>query len=355
MRKRILAALTAASLAVSLAACGSAGSSAAASESTAAGTGTTEAAEEAEDAAEGADAATGETFTVGICQQMPHVALDAATQGFKDALVEAFGEGGVEFDEQNAQGDSNTCNTIVNSFVSSGYDLIMANGTSALQAAQAGTADIPILGTSVTEYGVALGIDGFDGTVGGNVSGTSDLAPLDEQAQMLADLFPVAEYPNVGMLYCSAEPNSAYQVEQVSSFLTEMGYICTDYSFSDSNDLATVVTSASTACDVIYVQTDNTAASNTEIIQNICLPAGVPIIAGEEGICGGCGVATLSISYYDLGYATGEMAVKVLSGEADIAEMPIEYAPNFTKKYNAANAEALGVAIPEDYEAIAAE
>ena len=247
------------------------------------------------------------------------------------------------------------CNTIVNSFVSSGYDLIMANGTSALQAAQAGTADIPILGTSVTEYGVALGIDGFDGTVGGNVSGTSDLAPLDEQAQMLADLFPVAEYPNVGMLYCSAEPNSAYQVEQVSSFLTEMGYTCTDYSFSDSNDLATVVTSASTACDVIYVPTDNTAASNTEIIQNICLPAGVPIIAGEEGICGGCGVATLSISYYDLGYATGEMAVKVLSGEADIAEMPIEYAPNFTKKYNAANAEALGVAIPEDYEAIAAE
>ena len=120
MRKRILAALTAASLAVSLAACGSAGSSAAASESTAAGTGTTEAAEEAEDAAEGADAATGEAFTVGICQQMPHVALDAATQGFKDALVEAFGEGGVEFDEQNAQGDSNTCNTIVNSFVSSG-------------------------------------------------------------------------------------------------------------------------------------------------------------------------------------------------------------------------------------------
>ena len=355
MRKRILAALTAASLAVSLAACGSAGSSAAASESTAAGTGTTEAAEEAEDAAEGADAATSEAFTVGICQQMPHVALDAATQGFKDALVEAFGEGGVEFDEQNAQGDSNTCNTIVNSFVSSGYDLIMANGTSALQAAQAGTADIPILGTSVTEYGVALGIDGFDGTVGGNVSGTSDLAPLDEQAQMLADLFPVAEYPNVGMLYCSAEPNSAYQVEQVSSFLTEMGYTCTDYSFSDSNDLATVVTSASTACDVIYVPTDNTAASNTEIIQNICLPAGVPIIAGEEGICGGCGVATLSISYYDLGYATGEMAVKVLSGEADIAEMPIEYAPNFTKKYNAANAEALGVAIPEDYEAIAAE
>ena len=320
MRKRILAALTAASLAVSLAACGSAGSSAAASESTAAGTGTTEAAEEAEDAAEDADAATGEAFTVGICQQMPHVALDAATQGFKDALVEAFGEGGVEFDEQNAQGDSNTCNTIVNSFVSSGYDLIMANGTSALQAAQAGTADIPILGTSVTEYGVALGIDGFDGTVGGNVSGTSDLAPLDQQAQMLADFFPADQYPTVGMLYCSAEPNSAYQVEQVTSYLTEMGYTVEDYSFSDSNDLATIATNASTSC--------------------------------EQGICSGCGVATLSISYYDLGYATGEMAVQVLTGEADISTMPIEYAPNFTKMYNPSNCEALNITVPDDYVAI---
>ena len=352
--KKLLALMLALGMTVSLAACGGSTDSA---DTTASESETTEESTDAAETEETADAAevSGDgSYVIGICQLVQHEALDAATQGFKDAITEALGDA-VTFTEQNAQGDSNTCNTIVNSFVSSGYDLIMANGTSALQAAQAGTADIPILGTSVTEYGVALGIDGFDGTVGGNVSGTSDLAPLDEQAQMLADLFPVAEYPNVGMLYCSAEPNSAYQVEQVSSFLTEMGYTCTDYSFSDSNDLATVVTSASTACDVIYVPTDNTAASNTEIIQNICLPAGVPIIAGEEGICGGCGVATLSISYYDLGYATGEMAVKVLSGEADIAEMPIEYAPNFTKKYNAANAEALGVTIPEDYEAIAAE
>lgn len=292
------------------------------------------------------------TYTIGICQQQPHEALDSATQGFKDALVEAFGEDGVTFDEQNAQGDANTCSTIINGFVSSSYDLIMANGTNALQAAAAGTSEIPILGTSVTEYGVALGIDGFDGTVGGNVSGTSDLAPLDQQATMLSDLFPVEEYPNVGMLYCSAEPNSEYQVEQVTKYLTELGYTCTDYSFSDSNDLATIATSAANECDVIYVPTDNTAASNTEIINNICLPAGVPIIAGEEGICGGCGVATLSISYYDLGYATGEMAAKILKGEADISTMPIEYAPNFTKKYNPTNCEELGVTVPDDYVAI---
>ena len=345
MRKAI-SILTAACMALSFAACsadGSSSSSAAEESSSVSESSSTEESSEA-----GTDAAD-TVYTIGICQQQPHEALDAATQGFIDALTEEFGEDGVTFDTQNAQGDANTCTTIINGFVSSGYDLIMANGTTALQAAAAGTADIPILGTSVTEYGVALGIDGFDGTVGGNVSGTSDLAPLDEQAQMLADFFPAEEYPNVGMLYCSAEPNSEYQVEQVTNYLTEMGYTCTDYSFSDSNDLATVAQNAASNCDVIYVPTDNTAASNTEIINNICLPAGVPIIAGEEGICKGCGVATLSISYYDLGYTTGQMAIKVLTGEADISTMPIEYAPNFTKKYNPTNCEALNITVPDDY------
>ena len=344
MRKAI-SILTAACMALSFAACSADGSSSSAADesSSVSQSSSTEESSEADTDAEGT------VYTIGICQQQPHEALDAATQGFMDALTEQFGEDGVTFDSQNAQGDTNTCTTIINGFVSNGYDLIMANGTTALQAAAAGTADIPILGTSVTEYGVALGIDGFDGTVGGNISGTSDLAPLDEQAQMLADFFPAEEYPNVGMLYCSAEPNSEYQVEQVTNYLTEMGYTCADYSFSDSNDLATVAQNAASNCDVIYVPTDNTAASNTEIINNICLPAGVPIIAGEEGICKGCGVATLSISYYDLGYTTGEMAAKILTGEADISTMPIEYAPNFTKKYNPTNCEALNITVPDDY------
>lgn len=293
-----------------------------------------------------------QTYTVGICQLVQHEALDAATQGFKDALTEAFGDA-VTFDEQNAQGDSNTCSTIINSFVSGGVDLILANATPALQAAVAGTNEIPILGTSVTEYGVALEIDDFDGTVGGNVSGTSDLAPLDEQAAMLNELFPDAK--NVGLLYCSAEANSQYQVDTVKAALEEMGYTCEYYAFSDSNDLSSVVTTAASESDVIYVPTDNTAASNTEIINNICLPAEVPVVAGEEGICAGCGVATLSISYYDLGYGTGEMAVRILKDGEDISQMPIEYAPQFTKKYNAANCEALGIEVPDDYEAIEAE
>lgn len=288
-------------------------------------------------------------YTIGICQLVQHDALDAATQGFKDAIVDELGEDAVEFLEQNAQGDSNTCATIVTDFVSKDVDLILANATAALQAAAAGTADIPILGTSITEYGVALEIDDFDGTVGGNVSGTSDLAPLEEQANMLAELCPDAK--TVGLLYCSAEPNSQYQVDEVQKFLEDLGYTCTQYAFSDSNDLSSVCTSAATESDVIYVPTDNTVASNTGIIDGICAPAGVPVIAGEEGICAGCGVATLSISYYDLGVATGKMAVKVLQGE-DISEMPIEYAPNFTKKYVASRCSALGIEVSDDYVAI---
>ena len=293
----------------------------------------------------------GQTYNIGICQLVQHDALDAATQGFEDALTEEFGDA-VTFDEQNAQGDSNTCSTIINGFVSNGVDLILANATPALQAAAAGTNEIPILGTSVTEYGVALELEDFDGTVGGNISGTSDLAPLADQAAMLQELFPDAE--NVGLIYCSAEANSQYQVDTVKACLEELGYACELYAFSDSNDLSSVTTTASSECDVIYVPTDNTVASNTEIINNICQPAGVPVIAGEEGICAGCGVATLSISYYDLGVATGKMAARVLNGE-DISAMPIEYAPNFTKKYNADICEALGVTIPDDYVAIGAE
>ena len=351
--KKILALVMAMTMAVGLTACGGSGTAGSTADTSAEESAAAE--DTAEDTASAEDAQTssaGDSYTIGICQLVQHEALDAATQGFKDALTEAFGDA-VTFDEQNAQGDSNTCSTIVNDFVSGGVDLILANGTAALQAAAAGTNEIPTLGTSITEYGVALDLDDFSGTVGGNISGTSDLAPLDEQAAMLNELFPDAE--NVGLLYCSAEANSQYQVDTVKAALEELGYTCEYYAFSDSNDLSTIATNAASQCDVIYIPTDNTAASNTEIINNICQPAGVPIIAGEEGICAGCGVASLTISYYDLGVATGEMAVKILTGEADVSEMPIEYAPQFTKKYNKTICDALGITIPEGYEEIVTE
>ena len=290
------------------------------------------------------------TYTVGICQLVQHVALDAATQGFKDALTEKLGDK-VKFDEQNASNDSANCITIINGFLAENVDLIMANATAALQAAQAATADTPILGTSITHYGTALDIADWTGATGMNISGKSDLAPLDGQAAMLKELFPDAK--KVGLIYCSAEANSLYQIGVIKGYLTEMGYECTDYAFTDSNDVASVVTNACAGSDVLYVPTDNTAASCTEAIRNVIEVEKVPVVAGEEGICKGCGVATLSISYYELGKVTGEMAYEILVNGADVSTMDVRLAPTFTKEYNAELCELLGVTVPEDYVAIA--
>ena len=289
-------------------------------------------------------------YVIGVCQLMPHVALDAATEGFVAAVKEGLGEENVEFDIQVAAGDTATCAPIVSSFVSKNVDLIMANATPALQAAAAATSKIPILGTSVTEYGVALQINDFNGTVGGNISGTSDLAPLDQQAAMVKEWFPDAK--TVGLLYCSAEANSKYQVDTVQQELEAMGLTCTQYPCSDTNDLQAVTQKAAAESDVLYIPTDNTIAGATGTVDGICRAAGVPVMAGEEGIAAGCGVATLSISYYDLGYTTGKMAVKILKGEADISKLPVAYSETFTKKYNAEICADLNLTVPEGYTAI---
>ena len=271
-------------------------------------------------------------YEIGIVQIVEHPALDAATAGFKQAVIDELGADMVKFNYQNAQNDANTCSTIVNQFVSNNVDLIMANATPALQAAAAATGDIPILGTSVTEYGVALDLSDFNGTVGGNISGTSDLAPLDAQAAMIAEWFPDAQ--SVGLLYCSKEANSKYQVDVMKAELEAKGLTVSMHPFSDSNDLAQICTTAAANCDVIYVPTDNTVANNATAIDSVCRPAGIPIIAGEAGVCAGCGIATLSIDYYDLGYATGKMAVRILKDGEDITKMPIEYAPEVSYLYN---------------------
>ena len=292
------------------------------------------------------------TYKVGVVQLVQHEALDAATKGFTDALKEALGDK-VEVVKKNASGDSNNCSTIVNGFISDKVDLIMANATPALQAAASATSTIPILGTSVTDYATALEIADWTGTVGGNISGTSDLAPLDKQAAMLQELFPNAK--KVGMLFCSSEPNSKYQVDEVTKLLSAAGITCTEYTFTDSNDVSSVTQKACDDSDVLYIPTDNTAASNTEAIANVVLAAGTPVIAGEAGICKGCGVATLSIDYYELGKITGQMAAKILTGEADISTMPVEFAPTATKQANMANCEKLGITVPADYTALATE
>ena len=290
-----------------------------------------------------------EKFVVGVCQLVPHEALDAATKGFVDALKQELGEENVEIIEKVGGGDMATCTPIINDFVAKDVDLIMANATPALQAAAAATEDIPILGTSVTEYGVALEIENFSGTVGTNISGTSDLAPLDQQAAMIKEWFPDAK--NVGLLYCSAEANSKYQVEKVKAELEGMGITAKLYAFADTNDLQMVTQAAADESDVVYIPTDNTVAAATGTVYDVCSAAKTPVIVGEEGICKGCGVATLSISYYDLGVTTGKMAAKILKGEANISEMAIEYAPA-TKKYNATICQELNLTAPEGYVAI---
>lgn len=293
------------------------------------------------------------SYKVGICQLVQHPALDAATAGFMDTLkekVEAAGKT-VEFDKQNASGENTVCTTIVNNFVAADYDLILANATASLQAAANATLKIPILGTSITDYASALNLTGWNGTVGGNISGTSDLAPLDKQADIFTDLLPEAK--KVGILYCSAEPNSKYQADTIKPYLEAKGITVTYYSFTDSNDIATVLNGLKNKVDALYIPTDNTAANNTALIDSICRPARIPIVAGEEGICGGCGIGTLSISYRSLGEKTGEMAAEILLEGKLVSDMPVQYADATTYKYNAAICTELGITVPQNYEAIA--
>lgn len=290
-----------------------------------------------------------QVYQVGICQLVQHEALDAATLGFTEALKEALGDQ-VVIEEQNASNDQATCATIINQFVASDVDLIMANATPALQAAIAATDSIPIVATSITDYATALEISDWTGTTGMNVTGTADLAPLEEQAAMILELVPEAK--KVAILYCSAEPNSKYQSDIVTGELQKLGIEVEEFTFADSNDVMLVTEAAAAAADVIYVPTDNTVASNTEMINSVAEDAGVPIIAGEEGICKGCGIATLSIDYYSIGYRAGEMAADILANGADPAAMEIDFAKELTKKAMASRCEALGIAVPEGYELI---
>ena len=337
--KKVTKMLLSALLCSSLIACGSSN----------ADSGSTATAEPTETAT--AEAADGKVYNVGIVQLVQHVALDASAQGFQDALKEALGEDKVNFNYQNAAGDSATCNTIVSSFVTEQDDLILAIATPALQAAANGTDVIPVLGTAITEYGTALSIDNFNGTVGTNVSGTSDLAPLDQQAAMFDELVPDAK--TIGIFYCSNEANSKYQAEVVQEALEKSGKTVVVKTFSDSNDVQSAITSLVAEVDAVYIPTDNTAASNTGLIDPVCSDAKIPVICGEEGIMSGCGIATLSIDYYELGKTTGAMAAKILKGESNVSEMPIEYYQNPVKKYDAARCELLGITVPSDY--IAAE
>lgn len=293
-----------------------------------------------------------DVYKIGICQQMEHQALDSATEGFQDALIEKLGKEKVEFDYQNAQGEQTNCASIATKFVNSNVDLIMANGTTSLQACAAATADIPVVGTSVTDY-VTAGVAESNDAPGRNVTGTSDLAPVDKQIELLLELVPDAK--KAGILYCSSEANSVYQAEKAEEALKAENMEVERYTVADSNDIQQVVTKMSDSCDVIYIPTDNTIANNMEGVKNITVPAGIPVICGEENMCAVGGLATLSISYYNIGYNAGLMAYEILVNGKNPADMPIQYADEVTVKYNADVAAALGMKMPEDMVAIERE
>lgn len=295
-----------------------------------------------------------ENYTVGIVQLVTHDALDAATNGFKDALTEKLAEAGrtVTFDYLNASNDITMCTTIVNKFVSGDVDLIMANATPALQSAYNATTNIPIIGTSVTDYGVALGINDFNGTVGSNATGVADLAPLDQQVAMMVDLLGLKSGDKVAILYCSAEANSKYQADVVKADFENRGMTADIKTFTDSNDIASVCQGIVGKYKAVYVPTDNTVAASTGTIDNILRSANIPVFAGEEGICRGCGFATLSISYYNIGKKAGEMAAEILLGKIDIRETAIAYDQSPVKKYNASICKDLGITVPEGYTVI---
>ena len=288
----------------------------------------------------------GTTYTIGIIQYMEHNALDQATEGFRDYLTEKLGDS-VEFDYDNAQGEQTNCGTIVTKFVTDGVDLIMANATPAVQAAREATDTIPIIGTSVTDY-VESGLIESDDAPGGNVTGASDLNPVDVQVELMQTLCP--DVQTVGIVYCSAEANSEIQANEATAAFEAAGYTVNTYTAADSNELQSVFTQACSEVDAFYEPTDNLIANNMELVRNITVPAGKPVICGEESMCLAGGLATYSISYYDLGYAAGEQAYEILVNGADPATTPIYHfeTSDLTLVVNEEVAAELNIEIPEE-------
>lgn len=285
-------------------------------------------------------------FQIGIVQLAEHPALDEATRGFKEFLTEKLGDK-VQFSVQNAQGEQTNCTTIVNQFVSSKVDLIMANATNAVKAAREATSDIPVVGTSVTDY-VFSGLVASNEAPGANVTGASDMNPVNVQVQLMKTLCP--EVKTVGIVINSGEENSAIQAEEAKTAFEAEGFTVKIYSVADTNEIQTVVTAACNEVDAFYEPTDNLIAANVPTMSNITTAAGKPVICGEGGMCESGFLATYAISYYELGRAAGEQAFNILVNGADPATTPIFFfdVSQLTLVVNEQNAAELGITIPEE-------
>ena len=280
-------------------------------------------------------------YNIGVLQIVQHEALDNATKGFEDALREKLGDK-VKFDEKNAAGEPANCALIANQFVADDVDLIFANATPSLQAAVQATDTIPVVATSVTAFKVALSISDWTGFTGINATGTSDLAPLDQQAAQLVELVPDAK--KVAIFFCNSEANSVFQADEIEKHFAKLGIETQRFTFADSNDIAQVAMNACEWADAVYLPTDNTAAAYVSADQ-----FSKPVIAGEAGICKKAGVATISITYYDIGYRAGEMAYEILVNGADPATMKVEEVTKTEKMYNKELCDKFNITIPEGY------
>ena len=292
-----------------------------------------------------------ESYKVGVIQLVEHGALDAATRGFKNKLTELLGEGNVEIDVQVAQGEVANCATLATKFVNDDVDLIMANATPALTAAAAATGDIPVLGTSVTDF-VSAGVLKDEAIPGVNISGTSDLVSIEAQIELLLTLCPEAK--TVGILYCSSEPNSVFQANLAEAALKAANVEVKIMTVSDSSEIQTVLTMALGEIDALYIPTDNLLADNMGIVGNLTIPEKLPVITGEENMCRVGGLATVSISYEKLGEMTAEMAYDVLVNGAKIEEMAVRHMEmdQYTFAYNPNTAAELGITMPENMTAL---
>lgn len=286
-------------------------------------------------------------FSIGIIQLGEHVALDSARDGFIKALADngyADGEK-VTIDVQNAQFDQSNLSTISDLFVSNKVDLVLAIATQAAQAIKGKTDSIPILGTAVTDYVVAKLVDSNE-VPGGNVSGTSDMNPIKEQIDLLVKLVPDAK--TVGCIYTSSEDNSILQAKIAKAAIEALGMSYVEVTISNSNDVQQAMQTLVGKCDAIYIPTDNVVASAMPVVQGITAESKTPTICGESGMVDNGGLATLGINYYDLGYQTGLMAVKILKGDAEISKMPVEFAKGFDFAINGTVANEIGITIPSD-------
>ena len=333
--KKILAAGLALTMSLSLTACmgGTANSSSAASSGS-------------ESSSAAASSGSDGVYNIGICQQMQHVSLDEATQGFEDALTELLGEENVKFDYQNAGGEQANCTSIVSKFVTDNVDLIMANATTAVQCAKEATTEIPVVGTSVTDY-VSTGIVDSAENPGSNVTGYSDLSDANNHVELIQQLLPEAK--TVAILYSTGEENSRIQAESAAAAFEAAGLTAESYTANDSNDISSVVTEACTQADVIYVPTDNLMAANMELVKNVALNQKVPVVSCFTADENDGALLSISISYYTMGYLAGEMAYEILVNGADPASMPIGVmsVEDMDITINQSVADELGITIPE--------